>query len=292
MIDFLVLGAEKSGTTWLADMLRQHPQIFIPAQKELFYFNAQFFESPELDNYNHSLPLSWYLAHFEGAEAGQLRAEASPAYIWDPAASQAIHAFNAALKLIVLLRDPVERAFSQYRYYIQRGTLSDLSFESALEQRPDLISRGQYAEQLARYTALFPEDQLFIGFFDDIQQDNRALLLSVHNFLALEPHIPQNIDARSNVTGAPRIAWINRALAALRYPLRKYNPGWLMAILRKSGLAALQEKVRLANTQPTQSNKADLQVNAETRQRLIQTFLADIEQLEALTGRDLANWKR
>ena len=62
-IDFLVVGAAKSGTSWLQQMLIQHPQIFLPEPKELHYFNRQFMEVPELENYNASKPLSWYLSH-------------------------------------------------------------------------------------------------------------------------------------------------------------------------------------------------------------------------------------
>ena len=288
MIDFLILGAEKSGTTWLADMLRQHPDIFIPEQKELFYFNKQFFESPELDNYNYSLPLSWYLAHFDPAQLGQVRGEASPAYLWDPQAAAAIHDFGPNLKLIAVLRNPVDRAYSQYRYYLQRGTLAEQSFRAALKARPDMISRGRYAEQLERYLTQFSTEQIYVALFDDLRSDNRAFLNGVQSFLGLDAHLPADLDAPTNVTGAPRWAGLNRALAALRYPLRKYNPGWLLAFLRWSGLASLQERVRLANTRPARRLP---ELDGETRSWLGAKFKSDTERLEGMINRDLSHWK-
>ncbi|MEW5941138.1 MAG: sulfotransferase, partial [Chloroflexota bacterium] len=74
-IRFLIVGAEKSGTTWLADMLRQHPQVFIPAQKELHYFNRAMDEAPDVENYNFTKPAEWYLEFFREAEPGKILGE-------------------------------------------------------------------------------------------------------------------------------------------------------------------------------------------------------------------------
>lgn len=287
-LDFLILGAEKSGTTWLADMLRQHPQVFIPPEKELFYFNERFFESPELPNYNATQPLSWYLAHFDAARPGQLRGEASPAYLWDQAAPARIAAHNPRIRLIALLRDPAERAFSQYLYYIQRGVSGRMTFEQALERRPDLLTRGLYAQQLQRYLDLFPREQLHIAFYDDLRSDNRAFLGTVQAFLGIPPHFPENMDAASNVTGAPRFPLLNRAIAWVRYPLRKYNPQAVMRLVRRSGLARLQERIRLANTRPLAERPS---IDPGTRRRLHEYFREDIRALERLTGRDLRAWR-
>ena len=286
-LGFLIIGAEKAGTTWLADMLRQHPGIYIPPQKELFYFNRQFFESPELHNYNFDQPATWYRQFFKAAAAGQLLGEASPAYLWDQAAPARIREFAPGVRLVAVLRDPVERAFSQYLYFIQRGYFGEISFEQALVRRPDLVSRGLYAAQLGRYLELFPREQLSIHFFDDLQRDSRAFLQAVQAFLGVAPLVPENIDLRQNVTGRPRFAWFNRLIAVLRYPLRKYNPPLLMRLLRASGLARLQERLRLANTRPLAEKPA---IAAQTRARLRETFRQDILELQRLAGRDLGAW--
>ncbi len=70
-IDFLIVGAEKSGTTWLAKMLRQHPKIYLPPQKELYYFNRRFVEDPRLENQHFKQPASWYLRFFADARPDQ-----------------------------------------------------------------------------------------------------------------------------------------------------------------------------------------------------------------------------
>jgi len=286
-IDFLIIGAEKSGTTWLADMLRQHPRIFIPPEKELFYFNDRFFESPELPNFNASQPLSWYLAFFEAAASSQIKGEASPAYLWDEAAPGRIAAFEPDLKLAAVLRDPIERAFSQYLYFIQRGLFTGLTFEQAIDQRPDLLTRGLYARQLARYLERFPPEQIRIRLFDDLKADSRGFLTNFQAYLGVPEHLPGNLEAPANVTGVPRFPLLNRAIAAIRYPLRKYNPAWLLGILRRTGLASLQERVRLANTRSMQTRP---EIRPETRERLRRYFRDDVETLQEITGRDLSSW--
>lgn len=286
-IDFLILGAEKSGTTWLADMLRRHPQIFIPEEKELFYFNAQFFESPDLPNFNAAQPLSWYLAFFETAKPGQIKGEASPAYLWDEAAPDRIAAFDPDLQLAAVLRDPVERAFSQYLYFIQRGLFAGLTFEGAIDRRPDLLTRGLYARQVARYREHYPAERIRIVFFDDLKSDARRFLTDFQTYLGVSEHIPEDLETRANVTGVPRFPWLNRAIAAVRYPLRKYNPVWLLRFLRRAGLARLQERIRLLNTRPMETRP---EIAPETRSRLKTYFRSDIETLQEMTGRDLSGW--
>ena len=288
-IDFIVVGAEKSGTTWLADMLRQHPDVFIPPEKEIFYFNRRFFESPELENFNHTKPASWYLAFFDDARPEQAKGEVCPAYLWDEAAPEAIQAFNPQIKIAAVLRDPVERAYSQYRYYVQRGVLGDVSFRTAIEQRPDLLSRSAYADQVARYLSRFPRDRVQIMLFDQIMRNNRAFLRSIESFLGVDAFIPANVDARANVTGEPRFAWLNRAMSRLRYALRKHTPPALINLLRATGLAQLSETIRLKNTQPAALKTT---IDPALDRELRAYFLPNVERLEGILGKDLSSWKK
>jgi len=287
-LDFLVIGAEKSGTTWLADRLRQHPRIFLPPEKEIFYFNRRFFESPELENFNHRKPLEWYFSFFKDARPGQLIGEICPAYLWDESAPEAIQLTAPQVKLIALLRDPVGRSVSQYRYYIQRGVLGEISFDEAARLRPDILSRSLYAVQLNRYFERFPASQILIAFYDDLLADNRAFLTRIESFLGVEPHIPAGLTQRSNVTGVPRFPALNRAIARLRYLVRKYDPPFLLDLLRWSGLARLSERLRLLNTRPEEPPQP---LGAEAEARLRAFFRPDVEELERIAGRDLSAWK-
>jgi len=288
-IDFMIVGAEKSGTTWLANMLRQHPDIFIPEEKEVFYFNHRFFESPELHNFNHDKPISWYYSFFKDAKPGQILGEACPAYLWDEVAPQKIFEFNPNIKTVAILRNPIDRAYSQFLFYLQRGVLGEVTFEQALKMRPDILSRSSYYDQIARYDSFFPRTNIKITFYDDLTKDNRAFLIDVETFLGVEEFIPVNINERSNVTGVPRFKLLNRSMAEIRYFVRKKNPVWFLDFLRFIGVAKLSEKLRLKNTRSIQEKP---EIDPELLNRLSACFQKDIENLEERTGRDLATWKQ
>ena len=108
--DFLIIGAEKAGTTWLHDVLRAHPDLFLPDTKELHFFNRFDSNGREIDTYARR-GLDWYQRHFEAAERGKPAGEATPLYLCDPAAPRRIRRTLPEARFIVLLRDPVSRTW-------------------------------------------------------------------------------------------------------------------------------------------------------------------------------------
>jgi len=291
-IRFFVVGAEKSGTTWLADMLRQHPQVFIPAQKELHYFNRAMDEAPDVENYNFTKPVEWYLEFYRAAKPGQILGEACPAYLWDAAAAERIHAFNPASRVIMILRNPVERFLSAYRYGLQRGTVIPGDPQTILKKYKSLLlERGLYFQQVKRYLDHFPREQVKICWFDDLRKDSRALLLDVERFLGLTHFVPENFAEESNVTAAPRFPTLSRFLSSLRLFTRKHNLTWLIEAARRLGLAnlftGLRERNR-AQAKPTQA----AHIPAFDRAWLADYYAQDIADLERLLGVDLSKWKK
>ena len=169
--DFIGVGAPKCGTTSLHDILYDHPQIQLPSDKELHFFdNPEHFEKgPE-----------WYASHF--SEDDRIRGEFTPAYMsYDTTPERIKEVVGADVKLIFMFREPVERAFSEYQHNYRRGLINDASFEEAIER--DLsdkttvgfdkrlfsfIQRGRYADQVERFLKFFPkENMLFIRFRED-----------------------------------------------------------------------------------------------------------------------------
>jgi hypothetical protein len=286
-IQFLVIGAAKSGTTWLQAVLKEHPQVFLPERKELHYFNEKFMEAPELPNYNAQKPLDWYLEHFENAKQGQVIGEICPAYLWDEKAPQRIHEFNPDLKLLVILREPIERLFSEYLYFYQRGTLEKKPLAEALKSRPDFLERSLYFKQISRFTALFPAKNFQIYFYDDIQADNQDLLRQVERYIGVDDFIPKNIDVRTNITGVPANRWFNVLLYKARMFLRRQNLTFILDFLRWIGIAYALEQLR-SKAKPYDQKPA---IEEQTRKELAEFFREDLEKLEKMTGRDLSAWK-
>ena len=291
-IRFLIVGAEKSGTTWLADMLRQHPRVFIPAQKELHYFNSRLDEAPELENYNVTKPLEWYLEFYRPAPPGRTLGEACPAYLWDESAAQRIRAFNPDVRILMILRNPVERFLSAWRYARQRGTVTATDLSTVQKKyRLFLLDRGLYFQQVKRYLDRFPRGQVKICWFDDLRRDSRALLLDAERFLGLDPFVPQNVDEESNVTAAPRYPALSRTFASVRLFTRKYKLTWLIELTRKLGLADLFTKMRDQNKSQPKATRADDNVQFD-RAWLNDFYAEDISNLETLLNVDLSKWKK
>ena len=162
--DFLVLGTQKGGTTTLQRLLNQHPGVFLAPGKEVHYFSQHWEQSPD-----------WYASHFRDARPGQRRGDITPFYLFHPQAPQRIHSLLPGAQLIVLLRDPVERALSQYFHSVRLG-FEPLSLAEGLAAEPErlateaplhlqehsYVSRSRYLEQLDRYSDLFPDQQLLV----------------------------------------------------------------------------------------------------------------------------------
>jgi hypothetical protein len=188
--DFLVISPAKTGSTWLADNLRRHPDLFVPAIKEVKYFSSWF----------KWFDLDWYLHHFADGE-GRLKGEASPSYAVLPVRRiRLIRGLMPNVKLVFLMRDPVGRAWSHARHNcVYRETNfadSAVGFEEVSEQQwaesfahdwP--LAAGDYLGQLRRWLSVFPREQVYVGFYESIVREPETLLREVFAFLGARPDV-------------------------------------------------------------------------------------------------------
>ena len=185
--DFLVIGTQKGGTTSLQQLLARHRQVFLPPCKEVHYFSL-----------HHEQPASWYAAHYSDATDGQLCGDITPFYLFHPEIPQRIRALLPQVKLIALLRDPVERALSQV-FHARRLGFEPLQPAAALAAEParlasgdpfslqkhSYVARSRYLEQLQRYDALFPAEQLLVLRSEDLFNSTETIWTQLQNFLGL-----------------------------------------------------------------------------------------------------------
>ena len=167
-LSFLVCGAQKCGTTALAAYLRQHPKIHLPEAKELHFFDDETQTWPEPD-------LNALHRHFQAAEANQLWGEATPISLYWDSAAERIWRYNSKMRLIAILRNPIERAYSHWAMEHQRGN-DPLNFALALEQEEarcrealplqhrvfSYVDRGYYSSQLRRLWRFFGREQVLV----------------------------------------------------------------------------------------------------------------------------------
>ena len=181
--DFLGIGAQKAGTTWLYENLRRHPELFLPEEKEIHYFDRSFHR-----------PLHEYAARFEPG-AGRLCGEITPGYsILEPSRIRFVRRLRPGLRLLLLLRDPIERAWSQALMNLVQHP--GRRFEEVPEEEfvhhfrsPRSVARGDYAAILGRWSREFPSEQLFVGFFEDVAERPQELLERIFRFLGVSCRI-------------------------------------------------------------------------------------------------------
>jgi len=301
--DFLIVGAARSGTTFLVYLLQQHPRIFFPAVKEPMFFSLYEQEKVIIDvrtgrKVDYAVEnLDNYLQLFKGAKKGQLIGEASTWYLYFYEATLANIAkvYGQAmdrLKVIILLRNPVERAWSHY-WLKRRNGEESLSFDQAIsasvvaERREknytpgfDYLEYGKYFLRVKAY--LDSEAKTKVIIYEDLLKDKEKLMKELFLFLGVEPvSLTKYQQLRVNVAGRPK----NRLSAFLGRLV--YQPHAL-----KSSMKALMPyhwrarwKNRLASSLFIKES-----IPEEWRLKLVEFYRDDVHQLGALLNRDLTFW--
>jgi Sulfotransferase domain len=173
--NFIYLGPEKSGTSWLHGILSRHPQVFLTPSKDLFFFN-RFYDRG----------LDWYREQFAAADAEPVVGEIAHRYLTDPTALERMRRDLGEIRLMTTVRNPVDRAWSGYLYYRKHGVHSG-SFREALTDKKQLLNSGRYATAIGHVLQYFPKDRLHVAVFDDLEQNPQLYLHGITEFLDIEP---------------------------------------------------------------------------------------------------------
>jgi len=290
IVDFIGIGAARSGTTWLFYSLGQHPAICLSEPKEVLYFNKQSFSNrvnnnPDKTNKNYGKPLSWYMNHFSHCPADSIKGEFSPAYFYDLNAPSNIKRQFPDIKLILNLRNPVDRIHSAYWYRREYGKNEKKSFEYMVKNDKEFVSKGFCSIHLRRYLQVYDRNKIKINIFDDIMDSPRRVLVENLAFLGLNSDFEFNLkDVPKNSAKSSRIGYVINLMGKFSGLLINLNQSRMLKILRKVGLKELVFKL---NTKPLRYPEMD----EEIKNYLGDIFKEDIEILEDLTGIELARWK-
>ena len=193
--NFLIVGAQKAGTSWLSSNLAKHPDIYIPPQ-EIHFFDK---------SHNFRKGTAWYESHFKEAGQEKLVGEKTPEYLWvtdefpdnhQADIPQSIYEFYPQAKLIIIVRNPVERAISAINHIIRSGRISPLikiddliiGEHKGLLEGHGVLDKGNYYKHLKRFLEYFPLDQMLVLVFeDDLIKNPRETLKQVCGFLGVDP---------------------------------------------------------------------------------------------------------
>lgn len=202
-IDFLVIGAQKCATTWLYECLKEHPQICLPAdKKEVEYIGGKIYKEKGAE---------WYFSLVNNAKPGQLKGDVSVEYMWNAGSPALVKELLPNVKLIASLRNPADRAISAYYWYLRKNLLpADKNILQTFEHLKncyqqgktdepgvDIILRGMYHTQLARYTQLFQPSQLLVFLYEEIKEQPAKVLEQIYEFLDIDKSfVPAAINER------------------------------------------------------------------------------------------------
>lgn len=289
-IDFIGIGAAKSGTTWLADALRQHPDIFIPEKKELRYFYKTELHT-QIPNYRYEKPISWYHSFFKQADPDKVKGEISPHYFVASDAVENIYRYNQNIKIIAALRNPVERLVSDYNYWIQIGKIPPMPFSEVIDKYPIILKHGLYFENLSRYYEKFSHSNIKIVLFDDLKSNAISLYSEILNFLNVKESIPDLLHKKVNKTRQNRIPMLNYLIELSRRFIYKNNLLFLRPVLRNTGISPLAEFIR-DHLNTTAIDRQKFRLNSDNYSMLHDCYSDDVCRLEKLIDRDLSTWKR
>ncbi len=278
--NFLVIGVEKGGTTWLHAQLKKHPDIFVPATKEVHFFNR--YNSNFKERNHFELGLKWYQDFFADYNNEKAVGEITPMYICDTEAPARIKATLPNVKIIAMLRNPVNRAYSHYWMAKNKGHITGSFNEIINRCEPKIIERGLYCQQLKKYTSLFAAHQLKVLFYEDVFADPKYWLKEICTFLNVDEDFFENDDLvfdkvfeASNYKSSGLLNLQNRIVHALR---RNRQISRLLNSLKKSGFS---DKVKQVNRVEDKYDK----IFAEDKLLLETYYRADVHCLEDLLQR-------
>ena len=184
--NFLYVGPDKAGSSWLHEVLLKHPDVYLTPAKDLYFFDRYYDRGK-----------SWYAAQFRAARQEKIVGEVCQDYLFHPEAADRIHETLGPVRVMVSLRDPVERAWSSYLYMRKHGIGPD-TFGEALSTRPELLEHGRYATGLDRFLQRFPRELVHVAMFDDLTRDPQSFLDGVTRFLGIDdlPLATEDLAAR------------------------------------------------------------------------------------------------
>ena len=272
-----MVGAPKTGTSSFYNYMSQHPDIFVPAVKELHYFAY-----PEVADTYYDAPFvtseSEYLAMFDDRRNEKAAGDLSPSYLLYPQAAERIRIFQQEARIVISLRNPVKRAISHYLMDVRLGC-QDRPLAEFLERTEDnrlfyreYIEIGMYSKQIQVYLEKFGPENVLILLYDDLVRDPRACIAEVFKHLSVDEH--HTVDMKlHNAFSMPRSGFVRTLFqSGLAKQMGSQLP---------DGLKRAVKSVTHSRNRPDQSSDDP---------QLAKIFQEDIGRVSEIIGRDLSSW--
>ena len=289
-VDFLCIGAQKCGTTFVTSALRAHPEAQIPESKELHFFSpkGEYKTEGGFAQRNSDRDIDWYKQQFVADQ--RKKGEISTHYIFDPAAAARIKAAFPEIRIFAILRNPVDRAFSQYNMERHKTGKEDRGLLTIINQEPDneILARGLYAQQLKPYLERFGNGQMRIYLFDEMTADPESFFQDLFEFIGIDKTVvPPGLNKRMNKSRKTKYMIIPRSARFVREALEAIGLTALVRALIRAGAA---RRFREFNERYNQV-ATNFELTPEERTALQRYYADDTAELERLINRNLSHWK-
>lgn len=271
---FLGIGVPRGGTTWLHQQLARHHDIYMPTRRKEIRFFDRYFDKG----------FAWYESFFcepEEREKYHAIGEISPQYLYCPACPERIAQSLPNVKLIVTLRHPVDRAYSQYGFAVQRRNYRG-SFAEFIDARPTALDKGFYSEHVQNYLRYFPREQLLPLIFEEIFADVAKARRRVADFLDVDVDRfdETTVQAKVNASTVPSFGRASGAAVTIGRRLRRWKMEALVDMGRRAGVQRLLTR---GSSLPA--------LDEETRTALSARYAQELEELEGALDINLARWR-
>lgn len=279
--DFVIVGPQKCATTWMYEGLAEHPDVYMPETDSVHYFDMAYHRD-----------IQWYREHFPSdPENYEVIGEETPSYIRSEVTPERLATFNPDIKVIISLRNPIERAFSHYWHEKSKGKIS-FEFEEVFENYDlyeNWIRPGMYADHIQRFESELDRDQINLMYFDDLVEDDESYIREIYDFVGVNPSFtPSIIDERVNDA-----RWSSGIEIIDKVYYRSVNFAYRRASESiKQYLRPVHEFIQdggLSNPFKSES-EYERGMDSETRRRLETIYLEKTKELEDLTDRSFEHW--
>ena len=295
---FIFIGTGKAGSTSLYYYLNEHPEIFMSPIKETNFFSYEGgrpeFNGPgDSNSLAHKTTITHieeYQKNFQGVTTEKAVGEVSPSYLYVPQAADRIKKYLPEVKLIAILRHPVDRAYSNFQHRINLGVEPLTDFSQAIAEEKTriennwaptwhYIEQGFYYSQLKRYYDLFDRRQIKVYLFEDWLSDRLVLIQDIFKFIGVDDTFVPNVYTKYNLSGTPKSKLLNNFL----------NQQNIVKTVLKKVIPTQMRSQLAANLQSKNLQKLP-RLSPSLRQELTQLYREDILKVQQLIDRDLSNW--
>ena len=286
---FIGIGCQKCATTWIAECLKSHPEIYLSSPKEIHFFSS---------HKNWSKGIDWYLKYFEGSEGYLAVGEFTPSYIRHREAATRIKGLLGTVKLLISIRDPMDRFFSHYNHEIRQGMFSSVDtlkfdvlnqqiFERAIQIKPGLLRNGNYYQDISHYFDVFGRDNIHITLKEDIDKNPIKEIQKIYRFLGVDPeYLSPLINRVSNGGNIPRVDSLEIFKNQIYRIVKSSNYPMVIDFVKTMGVSDLYRKLNF------KGQRSRLRVEQSVREQLLKYYKEDVLNLSTLLERDLSkDWK-